>query len=141
MERLRVGRVLGLRRRLRFRYSMLFNFKILLEMKSVGKTGEVEFYEPFVSNIYYVRECWPLCLHCRSFKIPFPGYAHYDESRGNILPLGAKRLRSQKNGFVYLSCFIDSSLDWLRLAMFGLMHVDVSIYQMLRGGSIVFVAC
>ena len=122
--------------------------KILLEMKSVGLTGEVEnFTNPlFQTFTMFIGMLASLPMHwaVKYFKIPFPGYVHYDESRGKYIAIGGEETTKPKEMdlSIYLALLIPSLFDLAAtaLAMFGLMHVDVSIYQMLRGGSIVFVA-
>lgn len=122
--------------------------KILLDMKSVGMTGEVEnFTNPlFQTFTMFIGMLASLPMHwaVKYFKIPFPGYVHYDESRGKYIAIGGEETDKPKEMdlSIYLALLIPSLFDLAAtaLAMFGLMHVNVSIYQMLRGGSIVFVA-
>jgi multidrug transporter EmrE-like cation transporter len=63
------------------------------------------------------------------FKIEFPGYDHSDKAEP--IPM-----------WMYFVLIVPSIFDLLAtaLCMFGLRSVNVSIYQMLRGSAIVFVA-
>lgn len=122
--------------------------KILLDMKSIGMTGEEEnFTNPlFQTFTMFVGMLASLPMHwaVKHFKIPFPGYVHYDESKGKYIAIGGEETDKPKEleWSIYFALLIPSLFDLVAtaLAMFGLMRVNVSIYQMLRGGSIVFVA-
>ncbi len=123
--------------------------KVLLQMKSVGLTGELEnFTNPLFQTFgMFVGMLASLPMHwaVKKFKIPFPGYSHYDETKGKYVTIaGDEQVEKPKepDWSVYFALLIPSLFDLAAtaLCMFGLMHVDVSIYQMLRGGSIVFVA-
>ena len=74
------------------------------------------------------------------FRIDFPGYQHEKRNlETNVIEQeGDPRLPF----WMYVYLLIPASFDFLSTSfcMFGLMYVDVSIYQMLRGGSVVFVA-
>lgn len=67
----------------------------------------------------------------KAFHIPFPGYTHSETSSSASLPI-----------WMYFLLIIPSIFDLMAtaLCMFGLRDVNVSIYQMLRGSAIVFVA-
>ena len=66
----------------------------------------------------------------KAFKIPFPGYDH-DHPDKSDMPL-----------WMYFYLIIPACFDLSAtfLSMCGLNYVNVSIYQMLRGAAIVFVA-
>jgi hypothetical protein len=67
----------------------------------------------------------------KTCHIPFPGYTHTETSAKESLPL-----------WMYAILIIPSIFDLTAtaLCMFGLRDVNVSVYQMLRGSAIVFVA-
>ena len=74
------------------------------------------------------------------FEIPFPGYVHqsrngYDAIEGQAPPPAVPT-------WMYFVLIIPSVFDLVAtaLCMFGLLHVNVSVYQMLRGSAIIFVA-
>jgi drug/metabolite transporter (DMT)-like permease len=124
--------------------------KILLDMKSVGMTGEEEVfsYPLFQTLGMFIGMTAALFVHALvlAFKIPFPGYKHKtsksyspvrtseeddDEVTTESVPL-----------WMYFLLIIPAIFDLCAtaLCMYGLRHINVSIYQMLRGGAIVFVA-
>ena len=121
--------------------------KILLEMRSVGMTGEDEaFVRPLAQTFgMFLGMVSALFMHAavKYFRIPFPGYSH--APRGGYEALvsggGAEGAKSPSLSLYFL-LLIPSIFDLAAtaLCMYGLPHVDVSIYQMLRGGAIVFVA-
>ena len=86
----------------------------------------------------------PIHMLVLKFKIPFYGYAHLDESRGKYVAITGEDTEKPKEiGWnIYFALFFPAMFDLMATAccMFGLRYVDVSIYQMLRGGSIIFVA-
>jgi multidrug transporter EmrE-like cation transporter len=106
--------------------------KVMLEMESVGLSGHLE---PFSFPLFqtfgmFVGMLAALVMHIavKAFKIPFPGYDHKEDEK---LPL-----------WMYFLLAIPSVFDLLATAfcMFGMKYVNVSIYQLLRGSAIVFVA-
>jgi len=122
--------------------------KVLMSMESTGLTGETEqFTNPlFQTCTMFVGMLFSLPIHYTlvHFKIPFYGYAHYDDSRGKYMSVDGEETDKPKDisWSVYMWLLIPALFDLIAtaLCMFGLRYVDVSIYQMLRGGSIVFVA-
>lgn len=101
-------------------------------MRSVGLSGEEEaFSNPLFQTFgMFVGMLAALVMHSvvKFFKIPFPGYDHSDKTE---LPM-----------WMYMLLAVPSLFDLVAtaLCMFGLRHVNVSVYQMLRGGAIIFVA-
>lgn len=101
--------------------------KILLSMKGEGMTGEMEnfSYPLFQTFGMFLGMAAALGLHYAvlKFKIPFPGYNHEVE---NPKPTPV---------WVYFLLSVPSIFDLAAtvLAMFGLISINVSIYQMLRG--------
>lgn len=102
-------------------------------MHSIGLSGEMElFSNPLFQTLgMFVGMLCSLGMHTavKVFKIPFPGYDHSVPSE----PLPT---------WMYFLLAVPSLFDLVAtaLCMFGLRLVNVSIYQMLRGGSIIFVA-
>lgn len=89
------------------------------------------------------------------FKIPFPGYVHKKSSmaeaaakKKDYLSLNNQEKEKEETEtppvpcWMYFLLIIPALFDLVAtaLCMFGLLHVNVSIYQMLRGAAIVFVA-
>ncbi|RYH16849.1 hypothetical protein EON65_29405, partial [archaeon] len=99
--------------------------KVLLTMKGTGMTGEVEDFSFPVFQTFgmFIGMFAALGLHflVKAWKIPFPGYDHEEDSK---IP-----------SWMYMLLIIPSIFDLVAtcLCMFGLRHVDVSTYQMLRG--------
>jgi drug/metabolite transporter (DMT)-like permease len=112
--------------------------KALLDMKGIGMTGEVEnFSFPLFQTFgMFFAMLIALVMHASvlTFKIPFPGYIH----------------RKERDAFdedatpwwMYFVLAAPAMFDLCAtaLAMYGMLYIGVSIYQMLRGGAIVFVA-
>jgi drug/metabolite transporter (DMT)-like permease len=77
------------------------------------------------------------------FRIPFPGYTH-QSGDGKYYALTGEAIDPPQPTprWMYLILVIPALFDLVAtaLCMFGLRYVNVSIYQMLRGGAIVFVA-
>lgn len=106
--------------------------KIMLNMSAIGMDGQMEAfsYPLFQTFGMFLGMLAGLVLHVLvlKFKIPFPGYDH-----DNISPTPM---------WMYMMLIFPSVFDLIAtcLCMFGLKYVNVSIYQMLRGSAIVFVA-
>ena len=124
--------------------------KFLLDMRSTGMDGEdKKFEKPLFQTLgMFVGMVAALAMHALViwFRIPFPGYTH---------PKGKKAGGAADKGedsedktpaalpiWMYFLLVIPSLFDLVAtaLCMLGLMHVQVSIYQMLRGSAIIFVA-
>jgi drug/metabolite transporter (DMT)-like permease len=111
----------------------------MLDMESVGMTGEVEkfSYPLFQTFGMFIGMTAGLVMHfcVLQFKIPFPGYNHAPKTYSAI---GNDSIPT----WMYFLLIIPSLFDLVAtaLCMFGLRYVNVSIYQMLRGSAIVFVA-
>lgn len=118
----------------------------------------------------FVGMCWGLVMHWMVifFQLPFPGYDHNSSQpqvMGTILPttkygainekdplvpklpLQQKQINnnSQQTGtpaWMYWFLAVPSIFDLAAtaLCMMGLRYLDVSIYQLLRGSGIIFVA-
>lgn len=74
------------------------------------------------------------------FEIPFPGYVH--QTRNGYASIEGQSAQPPVPTWMYFVLIIPSVFDLIAtaLCMFGLLHVNVSIYQMLRGSAIIFVA-
>lgn len=140
--------------------------KSMMELTSIGMTGEVErFNKPLFQTFgMFVGMCFGMVMHWAAvyWKLPFPGY-HWFENRdndddkvesGEAKPLVKKASngndsRGSNNNeiptlpvWMYFFLAIPSLFDTLAtlLCMLGLQYINVSIYQMLRGSGIIFVA-
>jgi len=134
--------------------------KMLLEMRSVGMTGEDEaFQKPLCQTLFmFLGMTFALIFHAAvlAFKIPFPGYKHqksalsgavgrakgYSSINMNHEPEEIEEALPPTPLWMYFLLIIPALFDLVAtaLCMFGLTYVNVSIYQMLRGSAIVFVA-
>jgi len=132
--------------------------KVMMDMHGIGMTGEVEaFSKPifqtfgmFVGMTLGVGMHWFVLF----FRVPFPGYNHSSRSsNGKEHPTESTRLvskgensDSKNSGEIPLSMYfylaIPSVFDLAAtaLCMLGLRYLDVSVYQLLRGSGVVFVA-
>jgi len=117
--------------------------KIMLDMEAVGMTGEVEkFQYPLFQTFgMFTGMTAALIMHfiVLQFEIPFPGYTH--ASKGGYNSIDQKPAEPIPV-WMYFILIIPSIFDLVAtaLCMFGLLHVNVSVYQMLRGSAIIFVA-
>jgi len=120
--------------------------KVMLTMKGIGMTGEEE---PFSFPLFqtfgmFLGMLAALVMHFLviRFRIPFPGYPGYYPAKDDVAKEGPEPEPEPIPMWKLAVLIIPSVFDLTAsaLAMFGLRHVDVSIYQMLRGSAIVFVA-
>jgi uncharacterized membrane protein len=106
--------------------------KIMLTMKGQGITGEYESFSTplFQSFTMFLGMASVLLIHIAvlRFKWTFPGYDH---SKPVKIPFK-----------MYILLLAPTLFDLVAtvFCMFGLKYINVSIYKMLRGSSIVFVA-
>lgn len=123
--------------------------KMLLSMQSVGLTGEVEAFSfPLFQTFgMFVGMLASLPIHWMVvwFKIPFYGYAHLREETGEYVSITGEASKTPPKEApmnVILLLIFPAVCDLVAtaLAMFGLQHVSVSMYQILRGSCIVFTA-
>lgn len=134
--------------------------KLLLDLKSIGLTGEEEAFSfPLFQTFgMFAGMTVGLLIHyiIAKFKIPFPGYTHATTTVSPSRKSGSDETTSLLNKettetvnepetlplWMYFFLIIPSVFDLIAttLCMFGLRYVNVSIYQMLRGSGIVFVA-
>eukprot|EP00522_Entomoneis_paludosa_P006987 CAMPEP_0172444098 /NCGR_PEP_ID=MMETSP1065-20121228/4211_1 /TAXON_ID=265537 /ORGANISM="Amphiprora paludosa, Strain CCMP125" /LENGTH=474 /DNA_ID=CAMNT_0013194517 /DNA_START=199 /DNA_END=1623 /DNA_ORIENTATION=+ len=141
--------------------------KTMMELPGVGITGEEEVFEKPIFQTFgmFVGMLFGLVMHwiVLIFKIPFPGYDHTtDTNEMNDVErpaheqdplLKSSKMPSTTNGstlpnknkvpgWMYWFLAIPSIFDLAAtaLCMMGLRYLDVSIYQLLRGSGIIFVA-
>ncbi|KAG7354693.1 solute carrier family 35 related protein [Nitzschia inconspicua] len=133
--------------------------KTMMSLHGEGKTGETEQFEKPIFQTFgmFLGMCFGLVMHyvvC-CFRIPFPGYTH-----GADVINGATTTTSETTALLALKKGEDSAgqpttptwmyfflaipaifdLGATALCMMGLRYIDVSIYQLLRGSGIIFVA-
>jgi len=124
-----------------------------LDMESEGMDGITKKFEkPLFQTLgMFVGMCAALIIHAAVliFKIPFPGYKHKKSSsrRNGYAAVGEVGEEEEDEQppvpiWMYFLLLIPSLFDLAAtaLCMLGLLHVEVSIYQMLRGSAIIFVA-
>ena len=140
--------------------------KTMMELRGEGITGEEEVFQKPIFQTFgmFVGMTFGLVMHkvVVTFKIPFPGYDHASDNGAEGLATGAKTYGSidtesdplvkkeeepssgsqQLPVWMYFFLAVPSIFDLATtaLCMMGLQYIDVSIYQLLRGSGIVFVA-
>jgi len=140
----------------------------MMELPGTGITGEQEVFEKPIFQTFgmFVGMLFGLVMHwlVLIFKIPFPGYDH--GTPGVEIPVQNGRHANENDpllpskvavevaqpptnqstnrvpGWMYWFLAIPSIFDLAAtaLCMMGLRYLDVSIYQLLRGSGIIFVA-
>lgn len=121
--------------------------KIMLSMKSVGMTGEIEnFSFPLFQTFgMFSGMLAALVMHfvVIYFRIPFPGYSHKSLD-GKYVSITGEITEdlAEIPMWMYFFLIIPSLFDLVATAfcMFGLRYVNASIFQILRGSAIIFVA-
>jgi hypothetical protein len=104
-------------------------------MKSTGMTQEIEnfSYPLFQTFGMFIGMTFGLVIHwlVKICKIPFPGYIHY------VSPNELLEIETKLPPWIYFLIIVPSIFDLIAtaLCMIGLLYVNVSIYQMLRGNS------
>mmetsp|Transcript_43888 Transcript_43888/g.105897 ORF Transcript_43888/g.105897 Transcript_43888/m.105897 type:complete len:469 (+) Transcript_43888:87-1493(+) len=143
--------------------------KTMMELHGEGITGEEEVFQKPIFQTFgmFVGMMFGLVMHevVVTFKIPFPGYVHAtDKSADEAESLASsaktygsidkeadplvKKEEEESSGaqklpvWMYFFLAIPSIFDLAAtaLCMMGLQYIDVSIYQLLRGSGIIFVA-
>lgn len=142
--------------------------KTMMQLHGVGIGGDVEqFSKPIFQTFgMFVGMMFGLVMHWAVlfFKIPFPGYEHEPPpsatilpTKGLLLPPKYGAIPNEKDSllnksfgpqptstptWMYYFLAIPSVFDLAAtaLCMMGLRYLDVSIYQLLRGSGIIFVA-
>jgi len=126
--------------------------KALLDIKAIGMSGELESfkYPLFQTTTMFLGMTAGLFFHflVLYFQIPFPGYFHkakkgYSQVAGaEFDDLVVEPEMKPLPLSMYFVLIIPAVFDLVAtcLCMYGLLFVSVSVYQMLRGSAIVFVA-
>jgi drug/metabolite transporter (DMT)-like permease len=136
--------------------------KVMMDLHGIGMTGEVEkFSKPMFQTFgMFVGMTFGLVMHgvVLYFRIPFPGYHFPEPSQGappayrptESDPLVVKKVEQNPTRpdstsipvWMYFFLAIPAVFDLgaTALCMMGLRYLDVSIYQLLRGSGIIFVA-
>lgn len=142
--------------------------KTMMELHGIGIDGDTEmFTKPLFQTFgMFVGMLFGLVMHevVLWFKIPFPGYKHEPASEGNatknkpveygsidenkglldntVPDVEKKSIAGRTPMWLLLFLAIPSIFDLgaTALCMMGLRYLDVSIYQLLRGSGIIFVA-
>jgi hypothetical protein len=115
----------------------------MLDMQGVGITGEMEkFSFPLFQTFgMFTGMTAALFMHfiVLKWKLPFPGYKH--GSSGGYSAIDNEPAQEIPT-WMYFVLIIPALFDLVAtaLCMYGLLYVNVSIYQMLRGAAIIFVA-
>ena len=106
--------------------------KVIISTKSRGMTGEEELFSSpiYQTLVMFLGMLTSLIVHSvvTIFKLPFPGYSVVNRVN---MPI-----------WMYFFLIFPSVCDLCStaLCMLGLRYVNVSIYQMMRGSCIIFVA-
>lgn len=144
--------------------------KVMMQIHGINSTGEVQIFGKPIFQTFgmFVGMLFALLMHwlVLILKLPFPGYIHHDgtvkaadEENGKhksrnygainksdtdalLQKEGSKRLSSDTPVWMYFFLAIPSVFDLVAtaLCMMGLLYLDVSIYILLRGSGIIFVA-
>lgn len=140
--------------------------KTMMDLEGVGLNGEIQpFSKPLFQTLgMFLGMTFGLIMHSFvvAFSIPFPGYNHANSKNDNSNS-GSTEYPTEKDGlltdkkqqetnasspsaslplWMYFFLAIPSLFDLgaTALCMVGLQYLDVSIYQLLRGSGIIFVA-
>jgi len=132
--------------------------KNIMGLHGEGITGEMELFQKPIFQTFgmFLGMLFALLMHfvVLAFKIPFPGYIHggaspasaKDEEKGEKSRLlkGSKTDEGPPETPVWMYFFlaIPALFDLIAtaLCMMGLRYIPVSMYQLLRGSAIIFVA-
>lgn len=132
--------------------------KTMMQMSSVGKSGEIESFSKPIFQTFgmFVGMMFGLVMHyiVKKFRIEFPGYVHPPignaSSTSNTITYGSIATTAPTTPvaanevpyWMLLFLAIPSIFDLAAtaLCMMGLQYLNVSIYQLLRGSGIIFVA-
>lgn len=135
--------------------------KNMMALKGEGITGSIESFEKPIFQTFgmFLGMLFGLFMHfvVLMFKIPFPGYFvktldddkdpenATTEKSGLLQPQESKKITEDAPSvptWMYFFLAIPALFDLgaTALCMMGLRYIDVSIYQLLRGSAIVFVA-
>uniref|UniRef100_A0A7S3JU33 EamA domain-containing protein n=1 Tax=Aureoumbra lagunensis TaxID=44058 RepID=A0A7S3JU33_9STRA len=113
--------------------------KVMLSMKAVGKEGTVESFQNPLFQTWgmFLGMCVSLPMHMMN-----EAYKRRKTQKGDYTSISIKEENKRIPRSTYYLLMIPSLFDLAAtaLAMFGLTYITVSVYQMLRGAAIVFVA-
>jgi len=134
--------------------------KNMMGLHGVGTNGEMQLFEKPIFQTFgmFLGMMFALLMHhvVLALKIPFPGYDHGsssyapkddDAEKGESTRL-LKKTKTENEGppetplWMYYFLAIPALFDLgaTALCMMGLRYIPVSIYQLLRGSGIIFVA-
>eukprot|EP00536_Pseudo-nitzschia_multiseries_P012704 jgi/Psemu1/260854/estExt_Genewise1Plus.C_5000003 len=130
--------------------------KNMMALRGEGIEGEIEVFEKPIFQTFgmFLGMLFALLMHfvVMAFQIPFPGYIHGEEESSDDEEKGEKsgllqRSKTEKAPtttptWMYFFLAIPALFDLgaTALCMMGLRYIPVSIYQLLRGSGIIFVA-
>lgn len=131
--------------------------KNMMGLHGEGITGEMEIFEKPIFQTFgmFLGMLFALLMHfvVLALKIPFPGYDHGSSSASAIDEENGEKSRllkatEKEEGtpatplWMYFFLAIPAVFDLgaTALCMMGLRYIPVSIYQLLRGSGIIFVA-
>lgn len=122
--------------------------KVMLGLQAESLSGDLQPFEyPLFQTFFmFAGMSGALLMHYAVvyFKIPVPGYNHSTRNGYTTIPPNTPTGNNLSDFplWMHLVLIIPSACDLAStgLSMFGLLWVDVSVYQMLRGAAIIFVA-
>lgn len=141
--------------------------KVMMQLKGEAMGGEIEVFGKPIFQTFgmFVGMLFALVMHwvVLVFKLPFPGYVHetansesiaangtgdnygaINNAEGDALLKKSESMPLSKDTPIWMYFFlaIPSIFDLLAtaLCMMGLLYLDVSVYILLRGSGIIFVA-
>jgi multidrug transporter EmrE-like cation transporter len=128
--------------------------KLIMETNGIGRDGKVHSFDRPLALTWgmFVGMIIGLPLHAIVvwWKLPFPGYKHSkktssaqgsDEESTQLLPAAGAKTTAVPNWMLfYLAVPAMFDLFATAFSMIGLLYLDVSVYQLLRGSGIAFVA-
>jgi len=132
--------------------------KNMMALYGEGKTGETELFDKPIFQTFgmFLGMLFALLMHVvvLALKIPFPGYTHGKASNDAADEEAGEKSRLLKKDqadegappetplsmYFFLAVPALFDLGATALCMMGLRYIPVSIYQLLRGSAIIFVA-
>jgi len=136
--------------------------KSMMSLYAEGITGDVELFDKPIFQTFgmFLGMLFGLLMHfiVVLFRLPFPGYIHdgggvplSDPENGSVSTEKTGLIKDSKQNeqgppkvpvWMYFFLAIPAIFDLgaTALCMMGLKYIDVSIYQLLRGSGIIFVA-
>eukprot|EP00537_Pseudo-nitzschia_pungens_P019383 CAMPEP_0172406526 /NCGR_PEP_ID=MMETSP1061-20121228/71025_1 /TAXON_ID=37318 /ORGANISM="Pseudo-nitzschia pungens, Strain cf. pungens" /LENGTH=442 /DNA_ID=CAMNT_0013142163 /DNA_START=24 /DNA_END=1352 /DNA_ORIENTATION=+ len=129
--------------------------KNMMALRGEGISGETEVFEKPIFQTFgmFLGMLFALPMHyvVMAFKVPFPGYIFEEESSddeekgedsGLLQSRKTEKTTTVTPAWMYFFLAIPAVFDLgaTALCMMGLRYIPVSIYQLLRGSGIIFVA-